>query len=193
MLTVHEIERIEDWRGTEVASSDGERLGKLEDLLYDNVSGNAELVVVKSGRLSVRRMVVPLVGAVFGRDRVRLAFPAEQIAGGPPLEEDSPGIRRRDELAIASYYGLEAPQSSVADDSVRYESATVIEQRRAATEEALRRAEELEGLAARKQQESQIEADRAATAQQSAVSADAEHRQLLEEAARLRAHVRENP
>jgi PRC-barrel domain len=185
---VHEIERIEDWRGAEVLASDGERLGKLDDLLYDNASGDAALVVVKSGRINVHRMVVPLLRAVFGRDRVRLGFSAEQISAAPPLDDDT-AIRRGDELAIAHHYGLSAPESSVSEDAVRYESAAVVEQRRAANEELLRRAAELESLANSKQQESQVEAHRAASAQQSAASADEEGRKLLEEASRLRAQA----
>jgi hypothetical protein len=190
MVDVHEIERIEDWRGAEVLASDGERLGKLDDLLYDNASGDAALVVVKSGRINVHRMVVPLLRAVFGRDRVRLGFPAEQISGAPPLDDDT-AIRRGDELAMAHHYGLSAPESSVSEDAVRYESGAVVEQRRAANEEILRRAAELEALADSKQQESQVETHRAASAQQSAASADAERRKLLEEASGLRA--RANP
>jgi PRC-barrel domain len=188
MVKVHEIERIEDWRGVEVVSSDDERLGKLDDLLYDTVSGDVILVVVKSGRINVRKLVVPLFGAVFGRDRIRLGYPAEQISGAPPLDDDM-AIRRRDEVAIADHYGLSAPETSVSEDAVRYESAAVIEQRRAANEEVLRRAAELEALAERKQQESQVEANRAVSAKQNAASADAERQGLLEEASRLRASV----
>jgi sporulation protein YlmC with PRC-barrel domain len=190
-LEVHEIERIEDWWGVEVVGSDGERIGKLEDLLYDASSGKATFIVVKSGRISIHRMVVPLVGAVIGRDRIRLAFPAEQISGAPALEDDTV-MRRRDELAMASYYGFSAPTSSASDEAMRYESATFIEQRRAATDEVLRRAAELEALADRKRQESEVEAESASTAQQNAASADADRQRLLEEVARLRASVARN-
>jgi PRC-barrel domain len=188
MVHVHEIERIEDWRGVDVVGSDDERVGKLDDLLYDNVSGEAALLVVKSGRINVHRMVVPLLGATFGRDRIRVGFPAEQISGAPPLDDDAT-MRRRHEIAIADHYGLSAPESSGSEDAVRYESAVVVEQRRAASEEALRRAAELESQADTKQQESQAEAHRAASAQQRATSADAEQQELLDEASRLRASV----
>ena len=188
---MQEIERIEDWRGVEVVGSDGERIGKLDDLLYDKLSGDATLMVVKSGRISVHRMVVPLVGAVIGRDRIRLAFRAEQISGAPALEDDTV-MRRRDELAMASYYGFSPPTSSAADDALRYESASFIEQRRTATDEVLQRAAELEALADRKRQESEAQTERASTAQQSAASADADRQQLLQEVERLRASVARN-
>jgi hypothetical protein len=183
--------KLSGWRiggGVEVVASDDERLGKLDDLLYDNVSGNVTLVVVKSGRINVRKLVVPIFGAVFGRDRVRLGYPAGQIAAAPPLDDDM-AIRRRDEVAIADHYGLSAPESSVSDDALRYESTAPIEQRRAAHEEALRRAAELESPAQSKAQESQLEADRAGSAQQNAASADAQRQELLKEASRLRASV----
>jgi sporulation protein YlmC with PRC-barrel domain len=186
---VDQIEQIEDWRGSEVVASDGERLGKLDDLLYDNASGEAELVVVKSGRLNVHRVAVPLVRAVFGRNRVRLGFTGDQISQAPGLDDESPVVRRSDELAIARHYGLQPSESSVDDNAIRYETATAIEQRRATVDEALRRAEQLEALAAQKQDETQALTARAASAQQSADVAETDRQQLLNEAARLRAQA----
>jgi hypothetical protein len=65
-----EIERIEDWIGREVVDTDGNKIGKLDEVYYD---GDAAVVgEVKHGLLSRKRELVPLRGAVVTRDSVRV-------------------------------------------------------------------------------------------------------------------------
>jgi hypothetical protein len=186
---VHEIESMGDWRGQDVIAPDGQKVGKLEDLLYDKESGGTSLLLVKTGRLSGRRRVVPLMGASFSRDYVRVAFTADQVAASP--EPAEAGLRRKDEVEIAQAYGLAAPESSASDEDLRYETAGDVERRRAASAEAVARAEELEEAAARKAQDASTHANQAAGAKEQAEADKAEHHRLLQEAARLRAQAGE--
>jgi sporulation protein YlmC with PRC-barrel domain len=184
---VHEIESMDEWRGRDVIAPDGQKIGKLDDLLYDKESGGITLLLVKTGRLSAHRRVVPLMGASFSREYVRVAFSADQVAASPELSED--GLRRKDEVAIAHAYGLAAPESSASDDDLRYETADDVEQRRAASAAALARADELEEAAAGKAQDASTHASQAAGAKEQAEAETAEHHRLMQEAARLRAQA----
>jgi sporulation protein YlmC with PRC-barrel domain len=186
---VHEIESMGEWRGQDVIAPDGQKVGKLEDLLYDKESGGTSLLLVKTGRLSAHRRVVPLMGASFSRDYVRVAFTADQVAASPELSEA--GLRRKDEVAIAHAYGLAAPESSASDEELRYETAGDVERRQAASAEAVARAEGLEEAAARKAQDASTHANQAAGAHEQAEADKAEHHRLLQEAARLRAQAGE--
>jgi sporulation protein YlmC with PRC-barrel domain len=188
---VHEIESMEEWRGQDVIASDGEKVGKLEDLLYDKESGGTSLLLVKTGRLSARRRAVPLMGASFSRDYVRIAFTADQVAASPELSEA--GLRRKDEVAIAHAYGLAAPESAASDEDLRYETAADVEQRQAAAAEAVARAEALEEAAGRKAQDASTHANQAAGATEQAQADEAEHHRLLQEAARLRSQAGDTP
>jgi len=185
---VYDIVGIDEWRGADIVASDGEKVGKVEDVLYDASAGDAKLLLVKSGRIGSRHALVPLRGASFGRNAVRVAFPSAQVAAAPAPGSDGV-VHRAEEQELARHYGLSAPDVPGADDTVRYETATVVQQRRDAVEGALRRAEELEASAARMEQEAAAQAGTAARAQQQALAAAAERQRLLAEATALRSRA----
>ena len=78
---------------TAVIAPDGQKVGKLEDLLYDKESGGTSLLLVKTGRLSGRRRVVPLMGASFSRDYVRVDDLPNHLPRSTkrPIQPDDPG------------------------------------------------------------------------------------------------------
>src|SRR5271170_4112991 len=80
------IEQIVDWRGQDVFDSDGERLGKLDEVYYDRDSGEPVIASIESGLLGRHSSLVPLVGATAGRDYVRVAFATAQVKSTEDLE-----------------------------------------------------------------------------------------------------------
>jgi hypothetical protein len=61
------IEDIKEWRGQDVIDSQGEKLGKLEDVYYDTESDAPAFGAIKSGLVGKHITLVPLAGATAGQ------------------------------------------------------------------------------------------------------------------------------
>lgn len=132
-----DVERIEEWRGQEVFDPEGEKLGKVDEVYYEASSGDARFLSVKSGLLGRRSHLVPLAGASVGRDYVRVAFGSDKIERAEVVESD--GVLQREAARnAASLFGVE-----LAGDA-ELESASLVAERRARVEQAVKRADELE-------------------------------------------------
>jgi sporulation protein YlmC with PRC-barrel domain len=134
-----QVERIDEWRGQEVVDSAGESLGKLEDVYFRGESDEAVIASVRSGRLLKRSHLVPLGGASFSRDYVRVTHGAGQVDDAPDPPDD--GVVNA-ELAgrVAGHYGVEIPAEV-------YEGSQARSDRLARATEARERAQEHEEAA----------------------------------------------
>jgi predicted negative regulator of RcsB-dependent stress response len=166
------VEEIEDWVGQDVFDSEGERVGKLEDVFYSAGTGEATFAKLKSGLLGRHSRLVALAGASVGRDYVRLAYTQAQIEDAG--EEDvAESLGSEEALRLGRAYAIE-----VAPDEA-FESAGVVKGRIQAAEEARVRADELAAQADRRAAEAQ-------DAEASATDASREAKQKLEVSQRAR-------
>ena len=165
------VEQIEDWLGQDVVDSEGERVGKLDEVYYSTTTDEAVFALVKSGLLGRHASLVPLAGASVGRDYLRLAYSAAQIDQAPAIDGGST-LDRDGAQRLGAAYGLEVPAEDFA-------SAGSINERRRAAQEASTRADELEEQARRRDSEAQ-------SARGAADDASADASQKRDEAGRAR-------
>lgn len=173
-----DVERIESWRGQDVVDREGEKLGKLEDVYVNLASGEPGLAAVKSGMLGRKVRLVPLDGASFAHDAVRVPIDRERFDSAPEAEGEG-RLERDSELAVFEHFDLEAPHG---EEGPRYESTQAAAARRAEADQQRRRADELEEAAERKGAEAQEAHRRAEEAQDSAHAAEREREDALNEA-----------
>jgi PRC-barrel domain len=175
------VEHIEEWRGQTVLDADGADLGKLEEIYFD--SGNSEpvLVAVKSGLLGRHSALVPIDGAAFGRDYVRLAHRKETVdAAG-----SSDAVPEGEELArLGSAYGVSLPQDAP------LQSASEMEARNAHADAARQRAAELAEAAREKLSAHEQASERAQSARADAERAHEEAEQARQAALEAREQAR---
>jgi hypothetical protein len=174
------VERIEDWVGQDVFDAQGERVGKLDEVFYPTSGGDAVFAALKSGLLGRRSSVVPLAGATVGRDYLRLLYTKltiEDADSGIKGEDGIDGARARQ---LGEIYGVRIP----ADDA--FESATVVNERRQATEEAQQRAAALEEEAQRRESDAHDAQGSAQGAQEQAAAKARESEQARAEAEQAR-------
>lgn len=174
------IEQISEWVGQEVVDSEGESLGKLEDVYYARGQDEPHLALVKSGLFGRKHTFVPLLGATVGREHVRIAYTSEQISQASGAAELEPAeiIAGGRAQQLAGAYGLQLGAEDL-------DSANALEERRAAAQEADERAAALEAEAQERAQgadEAQTSAveqsDRATEATQAARKARADAERL---------------
>jgi hypothetical protein len=183
-----EIEQIEQWRGQNVVDRDGEKIGKLEDVYFEEGSREAVFGCVKSGMLGRRHILVPLAGATVSRDHIRVAHPQDKVKDGPQVDPGAP-LDPVHEQELARHYEIEL-RALPAGVERRYESASAREEREARAREATERAEELEALAERKAAQAREEEQQADDIRRHAQQAQDERDRAVREAAEARAEAR---
>jgi hypothetical protein len=141
-MTMQSVDQVEQWVGQEVVDRDGERVGKLDEVFYSSISGEAVFGSVKSGLLGRHASLVPLVGASVGREYLRLACSAEEISRASEVDVKDT-LDRDSATRAATAYGLVLGEED-------YESASVIEQRRRASQQAHENATNLDEQAQRR-------------------------------------------
>jgi hypothetical protein len=100
------VEDLGDWRGQDVVDERSEKLGKLDDVLYDGESDDPAFGAVRSGTFSKRLTLVPLRGATAGRDYVRVRLGKDSFKDAPSFDPDAQ-LTIDDEAAIYRFFGLD--------------------------------------------------------------------------------------
>ena len=90
-LTIGHVPKL---RNIAVYTRDGEQLGHVGDIYYDD-AGTIEAVGVEGDAIGLRRVLVPVHGAVLSDDGLRLAYGRDRLEGAPEGGEhvDEAGYR----------------------------------------------------------------------------------------------------
>ena len=100
------LDRLEQLRGRPVYARAGERVGRIERVLYDDELGPGGWLAIRRGVLRRRTLLAPAGGISLREDGVRLRYPA-------PLVDAAPDIRRNDieatRRALYHHYRLAYP------------------------------------------------------------------------------------
>lgn len=105
-MALVEIENIRDWRGQSVLDPAGEYLSKVEDFYFDSETDEPLFASMKVGMLGRRLTFVPLEGAVFGRDYIKISHPKEKVKDAPTIEHDGE-LSAEQEAELHRYYALD--------------------------------------------------------------------------------------
>jgi len=117
-----EIERIEDWIGSDVVDPAGEKVGKLEDLYY--VPGEHEPVAaaVKYGTLGKSVGLVPLTGASVTRTYMRISHSKDTLKHSPDVQPAT-DLASSTVSEAADHYGASLPSGELESGARRQQSA----------------------------------------------------------------------
>lgn len=91
--------------GAVVVGGDGERLGHVDAVYYDNATDRAEWVSVRGGLFGTRVTLVPLCRADLDGDELRIPYDRVQLRHAP---HHHPGreLSAADEADLYRYYGV---------------------------------------------------------------------------------------
>jgi len=127
-------ETMLQWQGHAVTDSNGEKLGKIEDIYLDEESGNPEWALVGMGLFGGTSTLVPLAGATAEGDQIQVAFDKEKVRGAPDVLADQE-LSQEEEEQLYSYYGIGYEQSG-SEETVGHDTSGPT------TDEAMTRSEE---------------------------------------------------
>lgn len=102
MITTNEIDRLQGATGY---GSDGEKIGKVDQVFLDDETEQPTWATVDTGLFGSSTSFVPLEGAVLDGDDLRFAYDKERIKDSPRFDVEE-HIGRADEEKLYQYYGL---------------------------------------------------------------------------------------
>jgi hypothetical protein len=175
------IERVEDWLGRPLVGSEGEKIGKLEDLIFAS-GGTPLFAAVSTGLFGRKTSLVPLAEASLTPDHVSVPYTKDEIKGAPQLD-DPTDMNGEVEAASAEHYGLPAREHGAGESYLSAgERARQAERAQAAEAHAGELEERADGLG----REAKAAEAQAREARERADSAARDHQAALAEAQQAR-------
>ena len=115
------FERLEQSRGVPVLDKDGEKIGKVEEVFYDEQTNEPEWIGLGTGFFGAKRVLVPVRGAEVGEDAVTVPYEKDRVKDAPDI--DANDVSMDTERALYAHYGLDYSQQESATglpDADRY-------------------------------------------------------------------------
>lgn len=107
MMQTPDPKGMERFIGRDLFSSEGEKVGAVEEFIYNRLSGVAEWIVVSAGFLNSKQVLVPVAGSEFQDDGVHVPYTSELIKDEPEVESGE-NLSSEGESILSSYFGLGA-------------------------------------------------------------------------------------
>lgn len=85
-IDLSQVDELADLKGATVLASDGEKIGKIDQVWVDNVNNQPEWAAVKTGLLKTTPRYVPLRAADFGDGEVTLAYTKREVEASPDFD-----------------------------------------------------------------------------------------------------------
>lgn len=98
------METIAAARGVDVYSSDGEKIGSVEEIYHDYETRRPEWIGIGTGIVTTKRVLVPVEGAELRGDGLFVPYAKEQVTDSPDIDADE--IDEGTEQALYEHYGL---------------------------------------------------------------------------------------
>jgi uncharacterized protein (TIGR02271 family) len=99
------LDQLQEMRGSDVYSSDGEKIGVVDQVYLDQQTGQPEWMAVGTGFLRAKQAVVPLAGADVHEGGVTVPYGKDQVHDSPSIEGEQ--ISQAAEAELYAHYGLE--------------------------------------------------------------------------------------
>ncbi len=104
-----EVDELFDLQGKTVVASDGDKIGKIEQVYVDPDNNEPEWMVVKTGLLGARSRFVPFRATERQGDDIVVPYTKAQVKDAPDFDPET--ASHDDEVALYRHYGqpLKAP------------------------------------------------------------------------------------
>jgi uncharacterized protein (TIGR02271 family) len=94
-----------EWRGRNVVSSDGDKIGTLEEIYLDTDTGEPEWATVRTGLLGTQHSFVPLGDVDHHHGEVVVPFSKDRVKDAPSVDPDGQ-LSRQEEDQLYEHYGV---------------------------------------------------------------------------------------
>ena len=103
-------EAVASWRGSTAVDSDGDKIGKIEEIYMDADTGKPEWLAVTTGLFGTKVSFIPIAKASETGGEVRVPYDKQQVKDAPTAEADGE-LSQQEEAALYRHYGLDYSES----------------------------------------------------------------------------------
>jgi uncharacterized protein (TIGR02271 family) len=94
-----------EWRGREVVSGDGDKIGTLEEIYLDTHTGQPEWATVNTGLFGMKQSFIPLADSDPQGGRVVVPYSKDQVKDAPSVDPDG-DLSADEEQQLYRHYGV---------------------------------------------------------------------------------------
>ena len=109
------MQQLQEARGLPVYASDGDKIGEVEEIFYDEQSGRPAWLGIGTGFFGTKRVLVPVEGARLESDGFTVPYSKDHVKDSPDIDSDE--ISESTERQLYDYYGGGRDETSYADTS----------------------------------------------------------------------------
>ena len=95
-----------EWHGKTLIDSDGEKIGKLQDVYVDVETDEPQFGTVKEGFIGRHLTFVPLGGVQIGPDELRVQVTKERVRTAPDIELHGEELTQDDESILYHHFEM---------------------------------------------------------------------------------------
>jgi uncharacterized protein (TIGR02271 family) len=106
MNAPNEMTEAYDWNGRTVVDSDGEKIGKVDQIYYANDDGTPEWLTVNTGLFGTKTNFVPIDGSRPNGEDIQVAYTKDQVKDAPGVDPDG-DLSQPEERELWTHYGLD--------------------------------------------------------------------------------------
>jgi len=92
------------WIGRTAVDSDGDKIGRVEEVYLDDASGQPEWLAIKTGLVGNKLSFAPIAGSSASGDDLRLPFTKTQVKDAPNVDADG-HLEPDEEARLYQHYG----------------------------------------------------------------------------------------
>ena len=100
-----EMTEAYEWKGRTIVGSDGEKLGKVNEIYLDGETNRPEWATITAGLFGNKSHFVPLAGASWDGEDVRAQVTKEQVSDAPSIDPDGQ-LSAEEETRLFEHYGV---------------------------------------------------------------------------------------
>ena len=97
---------VTEWHGKMLVDSNGEKIGKLQDVYVDVETDEPQFATVKEGFIGRHLTFVPLGGIHIGPDDLQVQVTKEQVRSAPDIEMHGEELTQADESALYHHFEM---------------------------------------------------------------------------------------
>jgi sporulation protein YlmC with PRC-barrel domain len=108
---------VTEWHGKMLVDSNGEKIGKLQDVYVDVETDEPQFATVKEGFIGRHLTFVPVGGIHIGPDELQVQVTKEQVRSAPDIDMHGEELSQADESTL--YHHFEMNYTPVTTESGR--------------------------------------------------------------------------
>lgn len=106
MTTPSTLTTYDSWIGRNAYDINGDKIGTIDNIYYDDVTGQPEWVAITTGWFGTNTTFAPIAGTTIYQDGLQLRFDKDTVKGAPNVDPANGHLTAAEEQQMFQYYGM---------------------------------------------------------------------------------------